>query len=77
MVDPYARPLGYWSEQGEAWTEARYTASAHTVFTLGQAQRDLAQERQKVADLAAEEARATCRGLYPHQARQTGKETPL
>jgi len=52
--DPYARPLGYWSEQGEAWTEARYTASAHTVFTLGQAQRDLAQERQKVADLAAE-----------------------
>ena len=24
---------------------------------------------------AAEEAAATCRGLYPHQARQTGKET--
>jgi len=25
---------------------------------------------------AAEEARATCRGLYPHQARAAGKETP-
>jgi hypothetical protein len=26
---------------------------------------------------AAEEAAATCRGLYPHQARTAGKETPL
>ena len=25
---------------------------------------------------AAEEAAATCRGLYPHQARTAGKETP-
>lgn len=52
--DPYVRPLGYWSEQGEAWTEARMLASAHTTFALGRAQRDLAQERQEVADLSAE-----------------------
>jgi hypothetical protein len=52
--DPYARPLGYWSEQGEAWTEARMLASAPTVYALGRAQRDLAQERAEVADLAAE-----------------------
>lgn len=52
--DPYARPLGYWSEQGEAWTEARMLASPPVVFALGRAQRDLALERQEVADLAAE-----------------------
>jgi len=52
--DPYTVPPGHWSREAEAWTEARMLASPPVVFALGRAQRDLALERQEVADLAAE-----------------------
>lgn len=54
LADPQRRPPGGWSARAEAWAHDRDTASWRDVETSRRLRRDLAQERQKVADLAAE-----------------------
>lgn len=54
LADPRRRPPGGWSALAEAWAEARDTASWRDVEACKRLRRDLALERQEVADLAAE-----------------------
>ncbi len=47
-------PPGHWSRKAEEWAEDRDTASWREVAEARRLRRDLALERQEVADLAAE-----------------------
>ena len=54
LADPRLRPPEGWSARAEAWAHDRDTASWREVAEARRLRRDLALERQEVADLAAE-----------------------
>lgn len=54
LADPAHRPPEGWSVRAEAWAHDRDTASWRDVGEARRLRRDLALERQEVADLAAE-----------------------
>jgi len=54
LADPAHRPPEGWSVRAEAWAHDRDTASWREVAETRRLRRDLALERQEVADLAAE-----------------------
>lgn len=54
LADPARHPPGGWSVRAEAWAHDRDTASWREVAEARRLRRDLALERQEVADLAAE-----------------------
>ena len=54
LANPALRPVGGWSVVAEAWAEDRDTADWRAVGDARRLRRDLALERQEVADLTAE-----------------------